>query len=797
MKKIFALFTMILGLFFTVSCDDNYHGLMGEGNTPNPPVENDTIVRWFIIEEDGTATLLNGDTLPVYYGRDYVAKVSVMPDTAYAKAEEAWDLNDESQKKPNYFIVSGTSSFEFNFGTLSALDSVYALHNERRIPLLDPQNLFNEIDNVKVVREDKNPYESEAKASCLLKYKRVTFTLAADTSVLIAASNYIIKIKRVMWSFLHNAFIREAELSNNSVSVLCNNTATFWKLFDDTSHRDSMEVHCNVENKFNMTIPEMIVENKNSLYNKSFNFVAETATVQGNIIKAEWQSAAIINNLYYNSVNYKDSIAPCVAYAKNLVFNADATAITVYFFEKGVDNSNDYATVTIPVKVTETEKLFAHKAFRQNATVNGSNIAIICDNTASFGNETVNYIVTNNFSYVIPAYLPTSVKGQSYTFNGNTAVVEGKNVTVTFSSRVIGNIIFDGIDYKDDKNVPQCAVEVKTVRFNESTATFTFTHEQEVITAEVPVTYNRIVKYELIGDPVHDMWGTVYGTAAGFAMTCDNHVVVSPIWADGTTGEAFNLPYVSTNMWNVEGQKNILIESLNSVIGVREEIVNGQATIGLSTVKFNHTMSAEKVTKDNFSYQPTPCEAVARYITVVSENTAVVEIFHDNDKIGEYELPIHLTEIIVIPGRIIRGNRSDAYADQVSARETWDFILASVNGRNTVYSKKENEKTFNNSEEIANFGAMTASDPFAYWYDASAGRHLGTLTAIKMDKNSKEAYFIQYLDFNKQVMYTLGTAEDALNNNYRNPERATLERVVKNGKVLWTDGQVFYRGTED
>lgn len=99
MKKIFALFTMILGLFFTVSCDDNYHGLMGEGNTPNPPVENDTIVRWFIIEEDGTATLLNGDTLPVYYGRDYVAKVSVMPDTAYAKAEEAWDLNDESQKK--------------------------------------------------------------------------------------------------------------------------------------------------------------------------------------------------------------------------------------------------------------------------------------------------------------------------------------------------------------------------------------------------------------------------------------------------------------------------------------------------------------------------------------------------------------------------------------------------------------------------------------------------------------------------------------------------------------------------
>lgn len=789
MKTIFKFFVAAFAALVMVGCSDNDDTLNGVARTPQGyvPTSSSSVD---VIFSDGTTEparwqwqITAEDTIKVQ-GTEGIKSMEQLSKTAASELHFAY----------NYAIS--------NLVKVTGLAMPYTY--EGKSYTLYPRGGMQVRGSRQVQAEKASPFYEESATVYTLEYNGIQ--LASAKQMFVVDEGYVPAWVCNQWFTRHNAFVREATRSNNVVSVKCNNIATFWQLFDDNSHRDSANVNYTVVNKFNMVVPDITVEDKTTLYNKSFAFTAETATVQGSNIKAEWQSAAIQEKIPYNGVEYKDSIAPCVAVAKNLVFNADATAITVYFFDKDHEVSTDYATVSIPVTVKETVKFkelvkeFKHNAFRSNATVSGNNIAVLCDNTATFQKtytdgskgkaESVKYVVTNNFTYGMPANMPVVAKGKTYTFNSTTAVVEGKNVTVTFASRVIGDIVYENTNYKSDKAVPQCEVAVKNITFGNTTATITFTHDKETVTATVPVTYNGLNGYERVGDPVHDSWNAAYGTSNGFGITCNNHVVVREMMTDGSKGNSFDLPYKSTNTWTVSGKTSFEVSNLANVLNVRYEVVNGStATIENNTINFSHSMSAEKVSKGTFSYQPSACEAVAKYITVTSSTTARVDIYHDNTKVGEVVIPVNITEKHNpdFQGEIVYGWATDSYTDGsngVASREgTYFHFVVVNNGAYTVYSRKVGQNAWKASSiTSAEVNKLSKSKPLAWTGKTVSGYRMGQITAA-VKHSSGKGYIIEYSLLNGSVDRRVGMSGATFTDEYRDPIRGT-----------WTNGTIVVDG---
>ena len=238
----------------------------------------------------------------------------------------------------------------------------------------------------------------------------------------------------------------------------------------------------------------------------------------------------------YQSKNYASEIKPCTVEAKSITFNSANQAVVKFYN----NNANDYAEATVSVSVDENRRLvstddsYEHEAFRRNANVGISNIAVICDNAATFVDnysdntteeDKVDYTVTNNFSYSVPAIKTDNlnkVVGQSFTFNAGTAVVEGVNVVVRFSSREVSAIMHNGKDYRN--NAPKCEVEVKTIRFiSAEKAEITFVHENESVTAEVSV---DVKAAETVQGRIVNMWVTDSYDEIRTYVSTDLHILV-------------------------------------------------------------------------------------------------------------------------------------------------------------------------------------------------------------------------------------------------------------------------------
>lgn len=795
MKTLKNLFVFVFAAFaavmFTGCANDSFEEELGAKAAEKSPISYEP---------------MSSSTVVVYYSdgsEEQNVKHSwslTAEDTILAQGKEGFVAAEQLSKQAQDEI-----KFGYNYGKVNTLKvgGIAMTYKGKTIYPKNPSYMLVK-GSREVVNLKANPFYELSATNYELVYGSIK--LASARQMFVVDEGYVPAWVCNQWYVKHNAFVKNATRSGNSVTVVCNNTATFWQLFDDNSHRDSLNVPYGVANKFSMTIPDMEVEDKSTLYNKSFAFSSETATVQGNNVKAEWQSATVQDNVPYNGINYKDSIIPCVAVAKNLVFNADATAITVYFYDRDHEVSTDYATVTIPVKVSETVKFkelvkkFVHNAFRSKATVAGNAIAVICDNTASFQKtytngssdkaQEVKYIVTNNFTYTMPANMPAEAKGKTYTFNGSTATVVSKNVTVSFANRVIADIMFENKNYKSDKDVPQCEVAVKNITFGNTTATITFTHEKETVTAEVPVTYNGVTGYERVGAPVHDSWNAAYSTSNGFGITCNNHVVVREVMTDGSKGNSFDLPYKSTNTWVVSGKTSFEVDNIANVLNVRYDIVNGAAAnVAGNTINFAHSMSAEKVSKGDFSYQPTPCEAVAKYITVISATQARVDIYHENTKVGEVVIPVNITEKHNpdFEGQIVYGWATDSYTDGgngVASREGTYFHFVVLNdGAYTVYSRKVGQNAWKassiTSSEVAK---LSKSKPLAWTGKSVSGYRMGQITAA-VKHSSGKGYIIEYSLLNGNVDRRVGMSGATFTDEYRDPIRGT-----------WTSGKITVDG---
>lgn len=344
---------------------------------------------------------------------------------------------------------------------------------------------------------------------------------------------------RTVWSYNHSSFQREASLNNGIITVLCNNIADFKDLYDDNMYYNEKKVNYVVSNKFNFSASEIKVDELNTIINKSFTFNNGTAVVGGVNINATWKENYINSAVMHNDINYADSIAVCKVVAQKIIFSS-ATEATIRFYDK---NANDYAEVSVPVQVTENEKItlreitkeFNHIAFRKDATVSGANIAVICDNNAKFvkvysnntSDDAVNvaYTWVNNFTYNIPTIVvndASSIIGNTYTINNGVAEVEGYNVTVTFANRAVSDIMFDSKNYKSE--APICEATPTSIRFNnDGTATITFDGEGETITAVVPAT---VVVAEIINGKIIAGWGTdAYKQQIGNKDRTDLHIL--------------------------------------------------------------------------------------------------------------------------------------------------------------------------------------------------------------------------------------------------------------------------------
>lgn len=485
-----------------------------------------------------------------------------------AKGSEPWYCTDSDIHDANLENNEEQAEFAYNYGTNTVKAGGLVLKYEYNGEVYELYSLAPITITCRmseVLEEEVNPsYYAKTRADYTLKSNDHVLATAATT--MIASEDYIAPdFDKVEWNYTHKAFNRNATLSNGVINVLCNNVANFADLYTDGSKQNEEAVDYTVSNKFNFSAPAMEVNTLGDVVGKTFNFNNGTATVATYSVKATWASATVEGKVMHGDKDYASEITACKAAAKTITFNS-ATEAVVRFYD---NDANDYAEVTVPVKVSEKVTLksiirnFAHKAFRKNATVSGKNIAVTCDNEASFVKEysdghkdaavKVNYTVVNNFSFNAPAMVVenlSSVLNKTYNFNNGAAVVAGKNVTVTFSNRVIADIMFEGKNYKNE--APKCAAEVKTITITSATtATITFEGEGETITAVVPVS---IVEAESINGEIKAAWGTDSYNGRTFVRT-DLHVLAElngayVVYSRQNRNEAWTI----TNLSAAEGQ---------------------------------------------------------------------------------------------------------------------------------------------------------------------------------------------------------------------------------------------------
>ena len=341
--------------------------------------------------------------------------------------------------------------------------------------------------------------------------------LAGDTQIFVVKENYVPPtVDHVDWAHRHIAFQREAQLSNSTINVFCDNVADFVEVMSDNSRRNAESVDYTVRNRFSFSASEIQATAEDAVVGNTYDFVNGVVTVCGVRISAQHVSAEVEGSVMYQGEDYASEIVACEAEAKTITFTSASEAV-VRFYDS---NSEDYAEATVPatvvpyeepVTVVDVARAYQHVAFRSNAVVANNTISVVCDNEAvqtttmsdgTSSKASADYTWTNRFVYSMPS-IPASVKGQSFQFNAGTAVVEGYNVTVNFSSREVSAIMFNGTDYRSE--APVCEVNVATITFGEGSATITFEHETEEISATVPVNY---IEAEIINGEIMGMWIT-------------------------------------------------------------------------------------------------------------------------------------------------------------------------------------------------------------------------------------------------------------------------------------------------
>ena len=549
----FLVFALVAVMFASCADDSTFNG----GLTP----EDVRVPEAFIPTGEGTVDIIFDDDSRVAYRHSF--ELSAEAERRFKGTAAAVCTGDDFQTATE--VVTFTYNVCENDVKVSGWTLEYEYKGKKYTLCLPKYISLELICRLAVEKEETNPlFHAESVANYTLALGETK--LATTATRLIVDEEYVAPdFDHIDWSYAHKAFRRSATLSNGIITVLCDNIAKFADVYSDGSKQNEEDVNYIVSNKFNFSAPAMEVNKLNDVVGKTFNFNNGTAVVNGVNVKAEWTSAQVEGKVMHSDKDYAGEIVACRAAAKTITFNSASEAV-VRFYD---NNAEDYAEVTVPVTVSEKvtlksiEREYVHVAFRKNAAVTGNNIVITCDNNGLFtkvysdghkdATVKVAYTFMNYFAYNAPTMVVenlSSVLNKTYNFNNGTAVVAGKNVTVTFSNSSISNIIFDGKNYSSE--APKCNVIVKTITITSATtATIVFEGEGEEITATVPVS---IVEAESINGNICAAWGTDSYNGRTFVRT-DLHVLAELngayiVYSRQNRNEA----WTTTNLTASEGQ---------------------------------------------------------------------------------------------------------------------------------------------------------------------------------------------------------------------------------------------------
>ena len=506
MKKIFKFFAIALVVAMASACSESMLDL--ENNMPQP---EDRIPEYFIPVDGETVDVIFDDESVIR--TDHVFSVNA-EDTIRVAGQEGIEAAEALVK-----VAAEEVSFLYNYdivNTISVEGLTMSFIYEGVSYELPCGVELTLSGSHRIVESSSEPAFYElSKTDYVLSFGELE--LAGDTQVFVVEEGYVPPtIDHVDWSYRHEAFQRQAQLSNSTINVFCDNVADFVQVMSDNSHRNAESVDYTVRNRFSFSASEIQATADDAVVGNTYNFVNGVVTVCGVRVSAQHLSAEVEGSVMYQNKDYASEIVACEAEAKTITFTSASEAV-VRFYDS---NSEDYAEITVPVTVipyeepvtvVDVDRAYQHVAFRSNAVVANNTISVVCDNEAvqtttmsdgTSSKASADYTVTNRFVYSLPS-IPASVKGRSFQFNAGTAVVEGYNVTVTFSSREVSAIVFDGNDYRSE--APVCQVNVTTIAFGESSATVTFEDDDEEISATIPVDY---IEAEIINGEIVGMWIT-------------------------------------------------------------------------------------------------------------------------------------------------------------------------------------------------------------------------------------------------------------------------------------------------
>jgi hypothetical protein len=421
--------------------------------------------------------------------------------------------------------------------------------------------------------------------------------------------NGTVNLELVSKEFTYDHLAWEQAVVNGANVVLkCNNMATLVGVYSDGRTLTLGSSLYKVTNNYqvqglNVTFPIETVGN-------TYNFSNGNVTVAGNVISLLHQGD-VVDNIIIDGVNYKDSVSVCHATPTTITFNSgyaeiifkdgneSIKAVVPVSYEQGGEDDEEEE-----VTLTGVTKSFQHISYNQNATVSGNQISLVCNNVARFvghysnGTDsllaTVNYNVTNSYNLSVGTLSSENI-GYSATFshNGNggyTATIGGENVTLNYQGTTIANIIYNGVNYKND--APICLATPTTIcLISSSQARITFVHGSEEITVIVAVTTQEpTTGLDLPGQVVKAYVTLSYTSNMSTTPEAWFHVLVndngtykiySALWQNGLTASSFAQTSITATQYNT------LIANLNAGEGIAKVYhhYNNGATFVLGTVK--------------------------------------------------------------------------------------------------------------------------------------------------------------------------------------------------------------------
>jgi hypothetical protein len=468
---------------------------------------------------------------------------------------------------------------------------------------IDGDLMLNRVNTTpKFTAESQTKYNLETKEGLKLCDVTQDFVVNGNEGISIVSKKF--SWKHIAW--------KAPVVNGNSIALVCDNLATVSATFSNGMEYDfakdyKVTNNYQVQGLQNVTFPVSVKHN-------SYDFNNGTVTVAGNVINIIHQGD-VVDNIIIDAVNYKDSVDVCKATPQQISFNNDDATITfvdeegervIVNFDVDYQSEDDEEEEVTLIGVT---KSFEHMAFRQNATVSGNQISLICDNIATFvsnySNGTasspahVDYTVTNRYNVAIGT-LSTEYVGTQATFthNGNgvyTATIGGVNVTLNYQGTTVANIIYNGVNYKN--NAPQCsATPTQVALISASQARITFKHVKvdgtvEVITATVAVTTQtpttaidftgQVVKAYVTLSYTSNMSTT---PEAWFHVLVNNngsYKIYSALWQNGLNVSSFAQTSITATQYNT------LIANLNDGEGIAKVYhhYNNGATAEIGTVK--------------------------------------------------------------------------------------------------------------------------------------------------------------------------------------------------------------------